>query len=75
MMGYADPFGVWPFPPDWPVSPDGAPLIKGEEPAIAQVLASRKAAYENGDGASAGNISYAEAKMRSDAMKEQASGD
>ncbi len=68
-MEFSDPYGIWPFPKDWPVTPDGSPQIEGEEDAIAQVIASRKAAYESGEGASAGNITYAEARLRADSLK------
>ncbi len=65
-MNFDDPYGTWPFPKDWPASPDGLPLL--EEDAIAQVIASRKAAYEGGEGASTGNLSYAQARARADAL-------
>ncbi len=67
-MDFSDPFGTWPFPQDWPADSEGSPLW--EEDAIAQVIASRKLAYESGEGASMGNLSYAEAKARADALKD-----
>jgi hypothetical protein len=67
-MEFSDPYGTWPYPADWPLGPGGAMVL--DDGAVAQIIASRKAAYESGEGASAGNISYAEARLHANNMKD-----
>lgn len=63
-MEHADPYGVWSFPSDWPGRSENAPRRDGEWDAIHEVVFSRAESYANGDGASRGNIDYAEARRR-----------
>lgn len=66
-MEHADPYGVWPFPTDWPGRSENNPHRNGEWDAIHEVVFERARCFEDGSGASAGNINHGEARRRANA--------
>jgi alpha-L-fucosidase len=61
MVKYADPYGLWDYPGDWP-------LIEGvhkDEPAvIGEIAVARGLTFRSGAGAAAGGLTYTQGRQR-----------